>query len=239
MATLPELAFAFARFVARECRPARRTFGPVAARRRWNSGRRHQRRPDRHGGLRHRRAPYCVHRRHRRGNHWTQRRVQTPVAAAEPAVVAVPEVAAEEAVGALNEDEASASNAFVDADELLKSEWLIDDPEHDFGYNPAPEFSSPPDAIQPGAEMQEVGVAAPAPAAPVPRAQAEENEDAALIDIPTPSPEARVLLRTFTSAMAASPAEIHAGTWSPALLGLTNRLEGLRLDDPSEGTNRR
>ena len=120
MATLPELAFAFARFVAREYRPAHRTFGPVAARRRWNSGRRHQRRPDRHGGFRHRRAPYCVHRRHRRGNHWTQRRVQTPVAAAEPAVVAVPEVAAEEAVGALNEDEASASNAFVDADELLK-----------------------------------------------------------------------------------------------------------------------
>jgi hypothetical protein len=150
----------------------------------------------------------------------------------------VPEVAAEEQVDALNKDEASASNASVDADELLKCERLIDDPEHDFAYDTVPEFSSPPNAIQPGAEMQEVEIAAPAPAAPVLRAQAEENENAALIDIPTPSPEARVLLRTFTSAMAARPAEIHAGTWFPALLGITNRLGGLCLEDPSEGTNR-
>ena len=80
--------------------------------------------------------------------------------------------------------------------------------------------------------MQDVEVAAPASVAPVLRIQAEENVDAALIDIPTPSPEARVFLRTFASSMAARPAEIRADTWSAALLVVTNRLGRLRLHDP-------
>jgi hypothetical protein len=56
--------------------------------------------------------------------------------------------------------------------------------------------------------------------------------------LPTPSPEARVLLRRFTAAMAARPAAIRAGTWSPVKLGLTNGEEGLRLDGSSTGTSR-
>lgn len=74
---------------------------------------------------------------------------------------------------------------------------------------------------------------------PVPEEE-EENEDAAPSPtLPTPSPEARVLVRRLASAMAARPAGIRAGTWSPAKLGLTDRLGALRLEDPSEGTSRR
>ena len=60
MGSLPDLAFAFARFVARERRGFRfphRTFGPSATRRR-KFGHRHQRRMNRNGGLRRCNAPY-------------------------------------------------------------------------------------------------------------------------------------------------------------------------------------
>lgn len=50
-----------------------------------------------------------------------------------------------------------------------------------------------------------------------------------LLALPTPSPEARVLLRRFASAMAARPARIRAGTWSSKALGLTGRFAELRL----------
>jgi hypothetical protein len=105
-------------------------------------------------------------------------------------------------------------------------------------------------------------IAAPARALPVlpdlnlpaPEAQKKENEDVPHLPtpdekgkaedtappaaLPTPSPEARVLLRRFAAAMAARPAGIRAGTWSPMKLGLTD-LEGvLRLHEPFTGTSR-
>jgi hypothetical protein len=61
----------------------------------------------------------------------------------------------------------------------------------------------------------------------------EENEDAppaSSLALPTLSPEARVLLRRFTSAMAACPAGIRRGTWSPKALGLTGRVAELHLN---------
>jgi hypothetical protein len=57
--------------------------------------------------------------------------------------------------------------------------------------------------------------------------------------LPMPSPEARVLLRRFAAAMAARPAAIRAGTWSPVKLGLTNGEGGLRIDGPSTETSQR
>ncbi|XP_071682838.1 uncharacterized protein [Lolium perenne] len=62
----------------------------------------------------------------------------------------------------------------------------------------------------------------------------EENEDAPpapSLALPTPSPEARVLLRRFASAMAVRPAGIRRGTWCPEALGLTNRVAELRLNE--------
>jgi hypothetical protein len=85
--------------------------------------------------------------------------------------------------------------------------------------------------------MEEVEAVAPAPAAPVlpdlnlPAPEKEENEP--VLALPTPSPEARVLLRRFASAMAARPAGIRRGTWSPEALGLTGRVAELRLNEAS------
>jgi hypothetical protein len=65
----------------------------------------------------------------------------------------------------------------------------------------------------------------------------EKAEDAVPANaLPTPSPEARVLLRRFAAAMAARPAGIRTGTWSPVKLGLTDPEGVLRLDEP--GTSR-
>ena len=53
----------------------------------------------------------------------------------------------------------------------------------------------------------------------------EEHQEAAPpAALRTPSPEARVLLRRFASAMAVRPAGTRAGTWSPEALGLTGRV---------------
>jgi hypothetical protein len=54
----------------------------------------------------------------------------------------------------------------------------------------------------------------------------------------TPSSEARLLLRRFTAAMAARPAGLRAGTWSPVKLSLTDPEGVLRLDEPFTGTSR-
>jgi hypothetical protein len=119
--------------------------------------------------------------------------------------------------------------------------------------------------LQPEVKKEEIAAvtAAPARALPVlpdlnlpaPEAQKKENEDAPHLPtpdekgkaedtappaaLPTPSPEARVLLRRFAAAMAARPAGIRAGTWSPMKLGLTSPEGVLRLDDPPNGTSRR
>ena len=49
--------------------------------------------------------------------------------------------------------------------------------------------------------------------------------------LPTPSPEARVLLRRVASAVAARPPGIRIGTWSPEALGLTGRVADLSLHE--------
>jgi hypothetical protein len=103
------------------------------------------------------------------------------------------------------------------------------------GYDPVPEFSAPPDAVQLEAAMEEVEAVAPAPAAPalpdlnLPAQEKDENEP--VLALPTPSPEARVILRRFAAAMAARPAGIRRGTWSPEALGLTNGVAELRLNE--------
>ena len=90
----------------------------------------------------------------------------------------------------------------------------------------------PPRYLQPEAAAEEVEAVAPAPALPdlnLPAKEKEENEP--VLALPTPSPEARVLLRRFAAAMAARPAGIHAGTWSSVALGLTDEVGELRLDE--------
>jgi hypothetical protein len=131
------------------------------------------------------------------------------VAAAEPAVVAAPEVAApevaaEEVVDAVYEDEASASNISADADELIP----VPPPP---GYEPVPvpEFSSSSaaalvDAHPPLVKKEEVVAAAPARsprALPVPDLNLpapEKEEDEPVPQLPTPSLEARVILRGWS-----------------------------------------
>jgi hypothetical protein len=83
--------------------------------------------------------------------------------------------------------------------------------------------------------MEEVEAVAPAPAAPVlpdlnlPAPEKEEDEP--VLALPTPSPEARVILRRFAAAMAARPVGIRRGTWSPAALGFTDENGVLRIDE--------
>ena len=100
------------------------------------------------------------------------------------------------------------------------------------GYDSLPEFSAPPDVAQPETAAEEVEAVAPAPALPdlnLPAKEKEENEP--VLALPTPSPEARVLLRRFAAAMAARPVGIRTGTWSPAALGFTDENGVLRIDE--------
>jgi hypothetical protein len=106
------------------------------------------------------------------------------------------------------------------------------------GYAPMPEFSSSSAMVR---NQEKIEDAAPAAARsvvpdlnlPVPE-EKEENEDAApSLTLPAPSPEARVLHCRFASAMAARPAGFRAGAWSPAHIGLTDRMGMLSLDDPT------
>jgi hypothetical protein len=72
---------------------------------------------------------------------------------------------------------------------------------------------------------------------PAPDEKGKAEDTAPPAALPTPSPEARLLLRRFAGAMAARPAGIRAGTWSPVKLGLTNPEGGLRLHEPSTETS--
>uniref|UniRef100_A0A453QIB0 Uncharacterized protein n=2 Tax=Aegilops tauschii subsp. strangulata TaxID=200361 RepID=A0A453QIB0_AEGTS len=127
-----------------------------------------------------------------------------------------------------------------------------EDPEHfkPPGYDPLPEFSSPPAAVPldapkprlvinllPKVKTEEIEAAAPTLALlarrdlnlPALEVEEEERQVAARPSaLPTLSPEARVLLRRFASAMAVRPAGARAGTWSPEALGLTGRVADLR-----------
>ncbi|XBI25341.1 hypothetical protein VPH35_050299 [Triticum aestivum] len=113
-------------------------------------------------------------------------------------------------------------------------------------YDSLPEFSSPPavvplDALKPRlvinllpkVKTEEIKAAVLTLALPVfpnlnlPTRDVEEEEHqeaAPPSALPTPSPEARVLLRRLASAMAARPTGIRVGTWSPEALGLTGRV---------------
>ncbi|KAE8795614.1 hypothetical protein D1007_29503 [Hordeum vulgare] len=127
-----------------------------------------------------------------------------------------------------------------------------EDPE-DFnppGYDPMSEFSSPSDVVSLDApkprliinllskvKTWEIEAAAPTLAArcspastSLPDLEEKEHQEAAPPSaLPTPLPEARVLLRRLASAMSARPAGIRVGTWSPEALGLTGHVADLRL----------
>jgi hypothetical protein len=138
-----------------------------------------------------------------------------------------------------------------------------EEPEHFAppGYAPVTQFfelpvMAPVDALpprpatnlQPEVKKEEIAAmtAAPARTLPVlpdlnlPTLDEEKAEDTVpSASLPTPSPEARVLLRRFALAMAARPAGLRIGTWSPVKLGLTDPEGVLRLHEPSTGTGRR
>jgi hypothetical protein len=113
------------------------------------------------------------------------------------------------------------------------------------GYDPLPEMEEESDV----AAAAHVAPTLPDLDLPAAEETEEENEDAPpapSLALPTPSPEARVLLRRFASAMAARPAGIRRGTWSPEALGLTGRFAELRLNEAAhhfsssgEGSSRR
>ncbi|KAE8798793.1 hypothetical protein D1007_25980 [Hordeum vulgare] len=130
------------------------------------------------------------------------------------------------------------------------------------GYDALPDFSSLPVAVPldtpkhrlvinllPQVKTEEIEAAAPTVVVPMlpdlnhPTSDVEEEEHqeaAPPSALPTPSPEARVLLRRFASAMAARPAGVRVGSWSPEALGLTGRVADLRLhedDLPSSSTD--
>uniref|UniRef100_A0ACD5UXA9 Uncharacterized protein n=1 Tax=Avena sativa TaxID=4498 RepID=A0ACD5UXA9_AVESA len=125
-----------------------------------------------------------------------------------------------------------------------------EDPEHFAppGHAAVTNFFQPPpavhaDALPPGLAIDVAAAAHVVPELPdlnlpAPDAKEKAEDTTSSASLPTPSPEARVLLRRFASAMAARPAGIRAGTWSPAKLGLTDRLGVLRLDDASKGAGR-
>ncbi|KAI5006448.1 hypothetical protein ZWY2020_033691 [Hordeum vulgare] len=130
-----------------------------------------------------------------------------------------------------------------------------EDPEHfnPPGYDPLPEFSSPSAAVSldvlkprlvinllPKVKTEEIEAAMPkldVPTLPdlnLPAMEVEEEEHqeaAPPSALPAPSPEARVLLRRFASAMAARPAGIRIGTWSPEELGVTGRVADMSLHE--------
>ena len=105
------------------------------------------------------------------------------------------------------------------------------------GYGPRLPFSSPPTAVDmetlpsgfvinllPKVKTEEIEAVAPMPALlarcnlnlPVLEMEEEEHQEAApLSTLPTPSPEARVLLCRFASAMAVRPAGTRADTTRP------------------------
>ncbi|KAI4989356.1 hypothetical protein ZWY2020_036673 [Hordeum vulgare] len=113
------------------------------------------------------------------------------------------------------------------------------------GYDALPDFSSLPAAVPldtpkhrlvinllPQVKTEEIKAAAPTVAVPMLPDLNHPTSD--------PSPEARVLLRRFASAMAARPAGVRVGSWSPVALGLTGRVADLRLheaDHPSSSTD--
>ncbi|XBJ05851.1 hypothetical protein VPH35_024557 [Triticum aestivum] len=121
------------------------------------------------------------------------------------------------------------------------------------GYGPRLPFSSPLTAVDmetlpsgfvinllPKVKTEEIETAAPTPALPAlpdhnlpaPDVEEKEHQEAAPQSaLPTPSPEARVLLRRFASAVAARPTGIRIGTWSPEALGLTGRVADLSLHE--------
>jgi hypothetical protein len=114
------------------------------------------------------------------------------------------------------------------------------------GYDPLPEMEEEDTAQSavlpmPSPEAAAAHVVSGLPDLNLPALDEKEKaEDTApSTALPTPSPEARLLLRRFAAAMAARPAGIRAGTWSPVKLGLADREGGLRLDEPSAGTSRR
>uniref|UniRef100_A0A8I6WZ67 Uncharacterized protein n=1 Tax=Hordeum vulgare subsp. vulgare TaxID=112509 RepID=A0A8I6WZ67_HORVV len=130
-----------------------------------------------------------------------------------------------------------------------------EDPEHFNlpGYDPLPEFSPPPAAVSldvlkprlvinllPKVKTEEIEAAARTiavatlPDLNLPALEVEEEEHLEVAPpsaLPMPSPEARVLLRRFASAMGARPAGIHIGTWSPEELGLTGRVADMSLHE--------
>ncbi|KAE8818935.1 hypothetical protein D1007_03329 [Hordeum vulgare] len=139
-----------------------------------------------------------------------------------------------------------------------------EDPEHfnPPGYDPLPKFSSPPAAVsldvlkprlvinlQPKVQTEEIEAAAPTLAVamlpdlnlPAQEVEEEEHQEAAPPSaLPTPSPEARVLLHRLASAMPVRPAGIRIGTWSPEAFGLTSGVADLHLNEvalPSSSTD--
>ncbi|KAE8808442.1 hypothetical protein D1007_15192 [Hordeum vulgare] len=128
-----------------------------------------------------------------------------------------------------------------------------EDPEHfnPSGYDRLPEFSSPPAAVsldvlkprllinlQPKVKTEEIEAAAltlavtmlPDLNLPTLEVEEEEHQAAPPSALPTPSPEACVLLCRLASAMAVRPARIRVGTWSPEALGLTSGVADLHLN---------
>jgi hypothetical protein len=103
---------------------------------------------------------------------------------------------------------------------------------------PAPDEEKAEDTAQSAALPTPSPEAAAAHVVPrLPDLNIPAGDTAPSVALPTPSPEARLLLRRFAAAMAARPAGIRAGTWSPVKLSLTDREGGLRLEEPSSGTS--
>ncbi|KAE8801269.1 hypothetical protein D1007_23164 [Hordeum vulgare] len=130
-----------------------------------------------------------------------------------------------------HEDEASASNITTQLPDFssLPAAVPLDTPKHRLVIN-----------LLPQVKTEEIEAAAPTVAVPMlpdlnhPTSDVEEEkhqEAAPPSALPTPSPEARVLLRRFASAMAARPAGVRVGSWSPEALGLTGRVADLRLHE--------
>uniref|UniRef100_A0ACD5X0A8 Uncharacterized protein n=1 Tax=Avena sativa TaxID=4498 RepID=A0ACD5X0A8_AVESA len=119
-----------------------------------------------------------------------------------------------------------------------------EDPEHFLppGYSPVPDLESPPWAVlgfelnaMAEAEDEEMPVVASAspPASPPPAPPA-----LAAPSLPSPTPEARHLLRQFAAAMARHSSSARTGMWSPPALGFSNKVPGLGESSSSAGQPR-
>ncbi|KAE8771982.1 hypothetical protein D1007_56089 [Hordeum vulgare] len=130
-----------------------------------------------------------------------------------------------------------------------------EDPEHfnPPGYDALPDFSSLPAAVPldtpkhrlvinllPQVKTEEIEAAVPTVAVPMLpdlnhlASDVEEKEHLEVAppsELSTPSPEACVLLYRLASAMAARPAGVRVGTWSPEALGLTGQVADLSLHE--------